>query len=141
MSQSVIHRGLERAARGDLYQPSRKTIVPGHLAELLVHGARFVYPASKGAEARGLPTAWAAPPLRRVVVSSEESAPVWPDAMGDVLGMAIEPLHPAVPDAARRDSRLWELLALFDSIRIGMPRDRALAREMLEQRILEGEWG
>lgn len=140
MSQSVIHRSLERAALGGLYQPSRKNVVRGHLIELLLHGARFVYPASRSAEARGLPTAWAAPPLSRVIASSEESAPVWPDAMGDVRGMAIEPLHPSVPDAARLDSRLWELLALFDSIRIGVPRDRALAGEMLEQRIIEGEW-
>ena len=136
----MIYRSLERAALGGLYQPKRKIIVPGHLIELLLHGARFVYPASTGPDARGVPTAWAAPPLQRVVISGEETAPVWPDPLGDVRGMAVEPLHPAVPDAARHDRRLWELLALFDSIRIGVPRDRALAGEMLEQRIGEGEW-
>lgn len=135
LSSSAIHRGLQRAAMGALYQPRRKEIAPGALIELLLHGARFVYPAARIGEARGLPTAWAAPPLSEALVSPEENRPVWPDALGEVRGFAIEPLHPAAPDAARRDPRLWELLALFDSIRIGGPRERSLAGEMLEQRI------
>jgi hypothetical protein len=140
LSSSAVHRGLERAAIGGLYQPRRKGIVPGALVELLVHGARFVYPVPSSGEARGLPTAWAAPPLSEALVFNPENAPVWPDAMGEVRGIAIEPLHPAVPDAARRDPRLWELLALFDSIRIGGPRERHLAGEMLEQRVAGDNW-
>lgn len=135
LSPSAVHRGLERAAMGSLYQPRRKAIAPGALLELLLHGARFVYPAARIGEARGVPTAWAALPLSGILRSSEENAPIWPDAMGEVRGWAIEPLHPAVPDAARRDPRLWELLALFDSIRIGGPRERSLAGEELERRI------
>ena len=141
LSNSAVHRGLERAASGGLYRPRRKDIVPGALVELLVHGARFVYPASLGGEARGLPTAWGAPPLSEPLVFNPEKAPVWPDAMGDVRGMAIEPLHPAVPDAARRDRRLWELLALFDAIRVGGARERQLAAEMLERRVEGEDWG
>jgi hypothetical protein len=140
MSPSAIHRGLERAASGDLYQPSRKNIVPGHLVELLLHGARFVYPAERKGEARGLPTAWATPPLSEALNFNPEKAPVWPDAGGEARGIAIEPLHRAVPDAARRDPRLWELLALFDAIRIGGSRERSLAGEKLGQRIIDGEW-
>lgn len=79
--------------------------------------------------------------MSRALVSSMENVPVWPDAMGEVRGIAIEPLHPAVPDAARRDPRLWELLALFDSIRIGNARERNLAGEMIEQRIVGGDPG
>lgn len=137
LSSSAVHRGLDRAAMGGLYQARGKVIVPGALIELLLHGARFVYPAVRRGEARGLPTAWAAPPLSESLVFSRENAPVWPDAMGDVRGMAVEPLHHAVPDAVRRDHRLWEMLALFDSIRIGGPRERGLAGEILEQRIDE----
>lgn len=88
-----------------------------------------------------MPTAWAAPPLSEALIFAAENAPVWPDAMGEVRGMAIEPLHPAVPDAARRDPRLWEMLALFDAIRVGSPRERGLAGEMLEQRIAAGGQG
>jgi hypothetical protein len=139
LSTSAVHRGLERAALGSLYQPGRKAIAPGALIELLIHGARFVYPAERRGEARGMPTAWAASPLSRALVSSGENLPVWPDAMGEIRGLAIDPLHPAVPDAARRDPRLWELLALFDAIRIGGPRERSLAGDLLERRISEGQ--
>lgn len=139
LSSSAIHRGLERAGMGGLYQPRHKGIVAGALLELLLHGARFVYPAARGGEARGVPTAWAAPPLSENLTFARENAPVWPDAMGEARGMAIEPLHPAVPDAARRDPRLWELLALFDSVRVGGPRERGLAAEFLEERIRGGE--
>jgi hypothetical protein len=89
----------------------------------------------RSGEARGLPTAWAAPPLSNALSFSMDNAPVWPDPVGEVRGMAIEPLHPAAPDAARRDPYLWEMLALFDAIRIGGPRERGLASEMLDQRI------
>lgn len=140
VSPSAVHRGLERAADGSLYQPRRKALASDALLELLLHGARFVYPAARSGEARGLPTAWAAPPLSGALLSSEENAPVWPDATGDVRGWAIEPLHPAVPDAARRDPQLWELLALFDSIRLGGARERGLAGEELERRIVESAW-
>lgn len=122
---------------GSLYQPRRKAVAPDALLELLLHGARFVYPAGRSGEARGLPTAWAAPPLSGALLSSGENPPIWPDALGDVRGWAIEPLHPAVPDAARRDPRLWEMLALFDAIRLGGPRERSLAGEELERRISE----
>lgn len=136
LSPSAVHRGLERAAMGSLYQPNRKAIAPGTLVELLLHGARFVYPAARSGEARGLPTAWAAPPMSEVLLSSGENPPIWPDATGEVRGWAIEPLHPAVPDAARRDPHLWELLALFDSIRLGGPRERSLASEELERKLI-----
>jgi hypothetical protein len=137
LSPSAVHRSLERAAKAGLYQPKRKAIKSGALVEFLLHGARFVFPAERHGEARGLPTAWAAPPLSDVLVSSRENAPVWPDAMGQVRGIAMEPLHPVVPDAVRRDPRLGELLALFDSIRLGNARERSLAGEFLEQRIIE----
>jgi len=137
LSASAVHRGLERAASGGLYQPRQKRIVPSALIDLLLHGARYVYPAMRSGEARGLPTAWAAAPLSEALVFSGEHAPVWPDAMGEVRGMAIEPLHPSVPDAARRDHQLWELLALFDAIRVGGPRERALAGELMEKKIVE----
>lgn len=141
LSSSAVHRGLERAAAGGLYQPRQKGIAPGALLELLLHGARSVYPAIRSGEARGLPTAWAAAPLSQALSFAGDNPPVWPDPNGDVRGMAIKPLHPAVPDAARRDPFLWELLALFDAVRLGGPRERSLAAEMLEQRINAEEFG
>jgi len=39
--------------------------------EFLIHAVKYLFPARRGAEARGIPTSWAVPPL-----SSELSTPV-----------------------------------------------------------------
>ncbi len=83
-----------------------------------------------------MPTAHSAPPLSKILVASEEKF-VWPDEAGEVRGEAIEPLYPSVPQAARRDARLYELLALTDAIRVGRAREQKLARKELERRLLE----
>jgi hypothetical protein len=44
------------------------------------------------------------------------------------------PLYPSVPQAALRNPALHELLALFDAIRGGSPRERALAIKLLDER-------
>jgi hypothetical protein len=44
---------------------------------------------------------------------------VWPDPLGSVRGIGLEPLHPAVPEVARRDPELGERLALVDAMRLG----------------------
>jgi hypothetical protein len=40
-----------------------------------------------------------------------------------------------VPDAARSDPKLYELLALVDAIRVGRARERKLAESELEKRL------
>ena len=60
--------------------------------------------------------------------------PVWPYKDGSVRGEALHPIYPSVPDAALRNPALHELLALFDAIRGGSFRERALAIKMLDGR-------
>lgn len=50
--------------------------------------------------------------------------------------MALEPLHPNVPDVAMQDQDLYDLLALVDAVRTGRARERKLAREELRSRLL-----
>jgi hypothetical protein len=135
LSPSAVHRSLDRAGRAGLYDASRRLVNRAPLLEFLAHGARYVFPAVWGGEARGFPTAWAAPPLADRLSSSRENVPVWPHALGKVRGIALEPLHPAVPEAARGDRQLGEALTLFDAIRIGNARERALAIQELGQRL------
>ena len=45
------------------------------------------------------------------------------------------PLYPKLPLAAARDQALYELLALFDALRIGQAREREMARKLLEERL------
>jgi hypothetical protein len=136
MSASAVHRSLDRAARSGLYKSGPKEVDRRALAEYLVHGLRYSFPPQWGGEARGVPTAWAAPPLAQKLSVSGDNPPVWPDPRGDTRGIALEPLHARVPEAARRDPSLRELLALVDAIRIGGARERDLATSRLEKMIL-----
>ena len=50
-------------------------------------------------------------------------------------GSALLPLYPKLPLAASKDQPLYELLALFDALRIGQAREREMARKLLEERL------
>jgi hypothetical protein len=138
LSSSAVHRSVERAAGAGLYSVERRAVNRPELAEFLVHGVRYAFPADWGGEARGMPTAWAAEPLAKKLSSSGKNPPVWPDPQGSVFGIALTPLDPRVPDAVRRDEPLGELLALVDAIRIGGARERGLAAKELEKRLKKG---
>ena len=56
---------------------------------------------------------------------------VWPHPNGSVRGIGVEPLHPSVPFAAMQDEKLYEMLALFDALRVGKARERNMAMERL----------
>lgn len=134
LGQSSVHRSLARAQAAGLYDPRRRKVRARPLFEFLVHGLKYVFPPAWSGEARGRRTAWAAKPLSAEIVSSG-NPPVWPDALGDSWGVALEPIHPSVPVAAREDQKLAELLALVDALRIGGARERSLARKELKKRL------
>jgi hypothetical protein len=97
-----------------------------------------MFPAVLAGESRGVPTAWAAEPLVDHIASPpSELAPVWPDPKGRQRGLALRPLHDAVPEAARRDPALGEALALVDALRLGDARIRGVAAELLTKRLAE----
>ena len=136
MSASEVHAAVRRATRSGLLQdderhtPNRRAVL-----EFLVHGLKYVFPAERGGLTRGMPTAHAAPPLRAQFVANDEPPPVWPDPEGTVRGEQLEPLYPSVPQAARTDERLYELLALVDALRGGRARERELAVKELRSRL------
>ena len=43
------------------------------------------------------------------------------------------PLYPSAPKAARKDPKLYELLALVDMLRLGRARERAMAEQQLNE--------
>lgn len=138
LTASEVHAGLERATIAQLArkdQRGRASVVREALKLFVLHGARYAFPATRGEATRGMPTGYAAPPLADKIVQPNEPAPVWPHKNGQVRGVAFYPLYPTVPDAAARNPALYELLVLFDAIRGGSMRERALASQMLEQRL------
>lgn len=136
LSQAEVHHVLNRCEKAGLYDASTRTVHRSALLELLVHGVRYVFPATLGEPCRGIPTAWAAAPLDTLVLLRDSDVPVWPDGRGQVRGYSVTPLYPTAPAAALLDPELHALLALLDGIRMGGARVRSLSTEQLEQRIL-----
>jgi len=130
------HRAMCRLADAGLYWRERKHVHRANAEEFLVHAVKFSFPAQWGPEARGIPTAWTAPPLSDALAEVDELIPVWPYFEGEVRGIGFEPLHPMVPEAALSDPALAERLALVDALRsTSHPRIVNLARGFLKDRI------
>jgi hypothetical protein len=140
LTASEIHASVERTVVAQLARKDaagRATVVRDALKLFVQHGARYAFPATHGAMSRGIPTGYAAPPLKDKILQPDEPMPVWPYKNGTARGMAFFPLYPTVPEAATRSPELYELLALFDAVRGGSPRERALAIQILDDRFKE----
>jgi hypothetical protein len=111
------------------------TLVMAAFRPMVLHGAPYFFPAVRGEITMGFPTAYGVEPLRSKVLFADETPPVWPHADGPVRGSALLPLYPRLPLAAVQDQPLYELLALFDALRIGQAREREMARRLLEERL------
>jgi hypothetical protein len=107
------------------------------LEEFLVHGLKYVFPPERGELTRGVPTSYAAEPLRSIIAQGNEPNPVWPCEQGKQRGVAFEPLYRTAPIAALRDPSFYEYLALADALRDGRVRERKAAETELCRRLRE----
>ena len=102
--------------------------------EFLIHGFKFVFPPKFGSYLVGLPTAYAAPPINRIIVAGNDPIPVWP-ALGEGAkkGIELKPLHHCVPTSIIKfpDQYFYELLALLDALRSGRARERNIGAEKI----------
>ncbi|MEW6112676.1 MAG: hypothetical protein AB1664_11155 [Thermodesulfobacteriota bacterium] len=135
MSPSGVYGSVQRAIACKLLDPVKKRPRRAAVEEFLIHGVKYVFPPQRGGLTRGIPTSYAAPPLASQIVQSAEYPPVWPYARGAVRGYSFSPLHKAVPQAAEKDARLYELLALVDAIRGGRAREVSIAIQELKARL------
>lgn len=134
--KSVVQRSLKRLWQAGLFDPRQRTARISQAEEFLIHGLKYVFPSAVGGPSRGYATAWAAKPLAdRLAAPSDDVSPVWPSAHGDTRGLALEPLHSSVVEAAAQDPLLREQLTLIDAIRVGDARVRGLAGELLAERL------
>jgi hypothetical protein len=137
MSPSEVHAAVVRAvASGLLHGPelgNRPNL--SALEEFLVHGLRYAFPAERGEPTRGVPTSYAAAPIRALISPGADPPPVWPYPAGKVRGIAFRPLYRNAPKAALRDPVLYEYLVLVDALRDGRARERKLAEELIVSRL------
>jgi len=135
LSPSQVHASLKRLERSRLVDAQTGRPLLKAVEEFLIHGVKYVFPAQRGEATRGVPTAYAAPPLSSQIIDNGDLPPVWPDAEGSVRGVTLEPLHKAAPKAARKDPALYQMLALIDALRDGRARERQLAEKELSARL------
>jgi DNA-binding Lrp family transcriptional regulator len=137
MSASEVHASVKRAQFARLLHGPDLANRPNSAAleEFLVHGLRYAFPAERGELTRGIPTSYAAEPLRGVIAQNGDPPPVWPFAEGTERGMAFQPLHKNAASAALRDSAFYEYLALADALRDGRSRERKYAQEEVHRRL------
>lgn len=137
LSQSEVSEAVGRCKYAGLLAQNGKTVLRMALLEFLQFGLRYVFPIHPGAVVRGVPTSHSAKPLSDEIHSTE--AYVWPLGKGSMRGHSIVPLYPSVPEAALKDQKLHELLALVDALRVGRAREKELAIKELRKRMDLGE--
>lgn len=141
VSPSEIHAAIKRLQQSRLLHGPEMQEKPNlsALEEFLLHGVKYAFPAEHGPVTRGVPTSFAASPLKDQIASGDELPPVWPWRDGETRGIALEPLYRTAPAAALRDPILYELLALVDAIRDGRSRESKIAEKELISRLNAGK--
>ncbi len=137
LSSSEVHASIGRCAHSGLlrFDGRQKLVNRTGLLEFLEHGLRYAFPAEKGELTRGLPTAYAAEPLRSALQADNGPPPVWPHGEGKERGYSFDPLYKRTPEAALKCPALYELFSLTDALRDGRVRERALALEEIRKRV------
>jgi hypothetical protein len=134
LAASAVHASIKRAVAAGLalIRDGQPSVLRPQLKEFVLGGAKYAFPAALGRVGRGVPTSYAAEPLKSVIAPSADPAPVWAHSGGKVRGVTLAPLYPTIPEAAPRDVNLYAVLTLFDAYRSGQARERAAAQKLLE---------
>lgn len=136
LSQFEAHAAVKRLVAAKLATEIEGKVRPimATLKHFIYYGAPYAFPAVRGEITIGLPTAHGASPLNEKVLFADENPPVWPSIECTTRGITLLPLYEKAPLAALEDKALYEMLSLFDALRIGAARERQLAMDLLEQR-------
>jgi len=130
LSPSEVSESLKRSTISGLISSRNQKVKIRTFYEFLIYGLPYIFPAIPGSMVKGIPTAASAPPLNKIF--SNDIAYVWSTNNATNIGIAIEPLYPTVPEAAKKDMDLYEVLALVDAIRIGHTREKKEAIKLLK---------
>ena len=139
LSGSEAYNSSKRLkASGLIYEASGEVKIAGRkLVDFIVYGIPAVYYQERGQITRGVLTGAFASPLAERLQAFEGDVPlVWPAANGKVRGETLLPIYKTAPAAAATDGRLYELLVLVDALRTGRSREKKLAAEILEERLV-----
>ena len=141
MDQGAVHNAVERAKYASLIFGKKNKRGGGlkvnrlALAEFIIHGAKYAFPAGESkAKIKGMPTADAIELIDEQLAPSDRLHWVWPDDEGEE-GYRCNPLHKNAVDAAKKDNKLYELLALLDSQRVGDARVKRIGADAIKEKL------
>jgi len=133
LSPSEISESLHRSAVGNLINAAKRNVHRQTLLEFLQYGLHVVFPVVPGGMVNGLPTAHSHPFMQQYFKS--EVKYVWPDVLAGDRGLSITPLYKDVVKAVQKDTKLYQMLALLDIIRVGRLRELDIAIKELTKLI------
>jgi hypothetical protein len=137
LSPFEVHAAVQRllSARLAIERDGSFRPVLAALRPFVINGAPYAYPAVRTEPTIGFPTAQAVAPLKGRINESSDAVFVWPHPDGAARGIGLLPLYQKLPLAARENAQFYELIALFDALRVGQARERELAQKLLEERL------
>lgn len=106
------------------------------IREFLIHGLKYVFPPVLGTKVRGIATGHSATPIREQIVEGDEIF-VWKSAKGNRRGIELIPLYKVVPKIVATEPKLYELLVIADTLRMGKVREREIAIAELDKRLAD----
>jgi hypothetical protein len=117
-----------------LLSPGSRRPVAELLVRFLVFGVPHAFPPVIGPATVGVATAQSAPVFEGMVAG--EAGFVWPDSDGTARGLALTPLFPRAAELPDPSPALYELLTIVDALRVGQSREKKVAEELLQTRLL-----
>lgn len=141
LSSSQIQYAMERLQKASLVVKvnQRMEVHIQNSKEFLIHALKYFAPPVRGEMTRGIPTMWAASPVKKYF-SSQDIPPVWPcpeipDDNPETMmkGYTFEPIHSCAVHGAIADGSLRSLLVIADTLRAGKAREKKIAKELLEE--------
>lgn len=132
ISNSEISESLNRSVIAGLIDSAKKKVFKRAFLEFIKSGLKYVFPQRPGPIVKGIATAHSAPSIKGKFISNEKY--VWPDPHGKDRGQAIEPLYKSVPEAVKRDPKLYEYLAMCEMIRVGKAREVEFANKFFNDK-------
>ncbi len=139
LSSSQVNAAIKQLIEGNLFTVRQGKAYPVYAAlkEFILFGVPYCFPVKPAELTVGMPTAYAAEPLKHIIAVGNDPIPVWPYAQGKSRGVALEPLHKNVPKALSQypDPDLHEILVLLDALRIGRAREKSIAQNLLIEKL------
>ena len=138
ISESEVSFAIERNKLAGLVNPAKNKVNKLALREFIIYGLKYVFPPQVGHSARGIATAFSAPPVNQYITKGNEGY-VWAYYKGTKRGNTIVPLYGKIPKIVENQPDLYEFLTIIDTIRIGKKREVEIAVNELDKRLNEYE--